>query len=264
MRKMDKKTAILAVSFGSTHTDTIEKCITQTERKIQQSFPEYPLYRAFLSPRIIQRLKQNHGITVDSVEEALQKMRKDGCQRVAVLPTLLLEGIEYDLLMRKLEKEEKLEYAIARPLLVTEEDCEVLASIIMEENPIRDREALVLMGHGTAHEANQVYMYMQDVFKKRQYPCVMATVEGIPSFSDAVSTLEKSDVSSVKLLPLMFVAGEHAKQDMTNAPESLQRQIEDKNVIAAPIIRGLGESEKVRELFVQRMYEALEKFNISR
>lgn len=261
-QKRMQETAILVVSFGSTHLDTLEGCIAATERTIGKALSDYQLYRAFLSPTVMRSLKKKYDIHVNTVEEALQQIKEDGYKRVVVQPTLLLKAIEYELLVKELQKETRLWISIGRPLLETKEDCEVLASILIEENPLKTNETLMLMGHGTEHEANEVYSVLQQVFEEREYSCLIGTVEGIPSLEDAVNLLVESGASSARLLPLMFVAGEHAKNDMAGEEDSFLSMILEKGIAAHPIFKGLGESEKVQNLYVKRAFAALEKVEV--
>lgn len=255
----EKNTAVLVVSFGTTHLDTLERCIQATEKAIGGQFPGCPVYRAFLSGIVMRCLQEKYGMHVDTVTEALEAIRRDGYSRVVIQPTLILGGIEYDLLKSKLSREQGLEIAVGRPLIMDQADCEAMASVIMEENPLDGDEALVLMGHGTEHKANEIYDMMQETFTGRGYRCFLGTVEGIPSFEDAVGLLAESGASRAKLLPLMFVAGDHAKNDMAGDEDSLRTMVEAENIQAVPIIRGLGESAAVQKLYAERARAAMEE-----
>jgi sirohydrochlorin cobaltochelatase len=258
--KNNKRAAILVVSFGTTHLDTLERCIAATENAIAAHFPQHPVYRAFTSRTVIRRLKERQGICVDTVSEALARIAADGFNCVAVQPTLILAGIEYEGLLRTLNKEPGLRIAVGKPLVANAKGCEAMASLIMEENPLAQDEALLLMGHGTEHEANEVYHAIQEFFDAKGYRGFIGTVEGTPSFADATVRLKDSGAAHAKLLPLMFVAGDHAKNDMAGEQEgSLLMHARTTGVLAEPILRGLGESEKVREFYVQRTQEALEE-----
>lgn len=256
--EINKKCAILAVSFGTTHLDTLESCIFATEKRLRENFKEYPFYRAFLSPKIIRRLKENHGIQVDHVGEALKKIEADGFKQVVIQPTLLLRGIEYDVLAEQCELTQ-LKTVIGRPLLENRKDCEILAELIMKENPLMEREALVLMGHGTEHDANQIYHVMQEIFDTKEYPCFLGTVEGTPSFEDAVRRLADSNAVYAKVRPLMLVAGDHARNDMAGNENSLLSMICKAGISADPIFCGLGESAGVQMIYVERLRSALEE-----
>ena len=256
-------TALLVVSFGSTHLDTLERCICATEETLAKAFPELSFYRAFTSNTVIRRLKEKQGISVDTVQEALQRMKADGVTRVVVQPTLILAAIEYDLLKKILEKETEICVEIGRPLLQTESDCRRIAEILQKEIDLKEKEALVLMGHGTEHQANDIYSLMQKVMDNNNFNCVIGTVEGTPTFEDAVKILKERSVSRAKLLPLMFVAGDHAKNDMAGEEDdSLRSLVEAAGIMAEPLLKGLGESEEIRNEYVLRAKEAFDRLNV--
>lgn len=257
---MEKNTAILAVSFGTTHMDTLERCIAATERAVAEGFRGYPVYRAFLSAMVMGRLKEQHGLQVDNVGETLARIEGDGYGQVAIQPTLLLRGYEYELLAKETEKA-GIRGAIGRPLLEDARDCAALASVIVEENPLKEEEALVLMGHGTEHEGNEIYHIMQNVFAEKKYPAFTGNVYGTPSFGDAVEGLVRQGARRAKLLPLMFVAGDHAKKDMAGQEGSLLAAVRDAGVLPEPVFRGLGESGSVRALYVERVRETMMKLS---
>ena len=49
---VSEKTAILVISFGTSYEETRKKTIEQIESDLHHAFGEYPLYRAWTSPRI--------------------------------------------------------------------------------------------------------------------------------------------------------------------------------------------------------------------
>ena len=66
---MEKK-AILAVSFGTSHPDTLEKNIAAIEADMAAAFPERTLRRAFTSGMIIRKLARE-GTVIDNVPQAV-------------------------------------------------------------------------------------------------------------------------------------------------------------------------------------------------
>lgn len=255
---MKRETAILMVSFGTAHLDTLERSITATEKAVEECFPGYPIYRAFLNVAVIRSLRERHALQIDNVAEALVRIEGDGFKKAAIQPTLLLRGAEYGLLAREAQ-ETGIHASLGRPLLETVQDCEPLASIIIEENPLREREALVLMGHGTEYEANAVYHRLQDIFEGKNYPAFICTVGGTPSFQDTAERLVHWKARRARLLPLMFVAGSHARNDMAGREGGLLAAVRDAGILPDPIFRGLGESRSVQALYAQRVGEAIER-----
>ena len=52
--------AILAVSFGTSHNDTRERTIDRIEAKLQESYPDRRIYRAWTSDMIRKKLEKRH------------------------------------------------------------------------------------------------------------------------------------------------------------------------------------------------------------
>ena len=65
------RTAVLAVSFGTTHLDALRADIVPVEEALADAFPGCPVYRAFTSGVVRRRLRERQNMHVDSVEEAI-------------------------------------------------------------------------------------------------------------------------------------------------------------------------------------------------
>lgn len=144
------RTAVLAVSFGTTHLDALRADIVPVEEALADAFPGCPVYRAFTSGVVRRRLRERQNMHVDSVEEALARIRSDGMGRVVVQPTLLLPGEEYDGLCAALTAADGLEVRAGRPLLYGEDDLDGVIAALRQAYPVGEDTALLLMGHGTA------------------------------------------------------------------------------------------------------------------
>ena len=251
------KKAILAVSFGTSHSDTRKVTIDAIEEDLKAAFEDCSLYRAWTSKMILARLEKRDGIHYDNVEEAMEHTLKDGITDVIVQPTHVMNGVENDLM-----KEDVLTYAgqfqsvtFGTPLLTTEEDNELVVKAIAEAFPaIEDKEtALVLMGHGTEHYANAVYAALDYRFKDMGHEnVIVGTVEGYPEISQVLKQLEKCGPKKVVIAPLMIVAGDHAKNDMAgDEPDSWRTIISQKGYEVQTVLKGLGEYESIRHIFVE-------------
>lgn len=256
------KKAILAVSFGTSHNDTREVTIDAIEKDMQAAFPEYPLYRAWTSKMIINKVNKRDHVHIDTVKEAMEKMRADGITDVLVQPTHVINGIENDIM-----KEEALSYredfhsiSFGDPLLTSEQDNrEVIGAVAEEFSHLKDDEVLVLMGHGTTHYANSIYAALDYTFKDRGHKNIfLGTVEAYPSMDSIMKLVKEYDPSKVVLAPFMIVAGDHAKNDMAgDDPESWYRQFKDAGYEVEAVIKGLGEYPGIRKILVNHL-KALE------
>lgn len=252
--------AILVVSFGTTHLDTLEQTIVPTEIALQDAFPEARLYRAFTSSIVRKRLANKYDIHIDGVEEAIRRIITDGAQSLLVQPTLMIPGEEYDKLCSTVfSTAGSLQVTVGKSLLYTEADLDEMLTILRNAYPTNADTALVLMGHGTSHSANNLYLRLAE--KMRALPdCTMrlCTVEGTPSFDDVIHELLALPQRKAILAPMLFVAGDHAKNDMAgDDPHSLRSLLESNGFEIHCRILGLGQLPTIQQLFVQRAQQSL-------
>ena len=254
----ETKKAILAVSFGTSHEDTRKVTIDAIEDSMRQAFPEYPVYRAWTSKMIIRKLKNRDNIIVPTVKEAMEQMAADGITDVLVQPTHVINGIENDRM-----KEDALSFrdsfhsiSFGDPLLTTEDDShKVIAAIAREFSHITKEQALVFMGHGTTHFANSIYAALDYTFKDKGYHnFFLGTVEAYPSMESLKKMVKTYRPKEVVLAPFMIVAGDHAKNDMAgDDPESWYSQFKDEGYEVKTVLKGLGEYEGIRSLFIDHI-----------
>lgn len=254
----ETKKAILAVSFGTSHSDTRAVTIDAIEQDFQNAFPDYSLYRAWTSKMIIKKLKSRDNIHVNTVKEAMEQMRADGITDVLVQPTHVINGIENDLM-----KEDALSYreffhsiSFGNPLLTTEEDSMEVIQAVADEFPgLKEEEVLVLMGHGTTHYANAIYAALDYTFKDKGYKNIfLGTVEAYPSMESLMRMVKEYNPSKVILAPFMIVAGDHAKNDMAgDDPESWYSQFKAAGFPVSTVVKGLGEYPGIRRLLVKHL-----------
>ena len=256
------KKGILIVSFGTSHLDTLEKTIRVIEREAAERFPDCRVYRAFTSRMIIRKLKRTENMEIDTVGEALRKMAADGIEEAAIQPTHIINGIENDRMMEDLMENMSLfrRIRIGKPLLSSVEDYKKAIHAVMSGTELEDDEMLVLMGHGTDHHANSAYPTLEYTFHALGYNQVLVgTVESFPELKNVMAKLEISEKKKVALMPFMLVAGDHAKNDMAGEEDSWKSELEEEGYKVRVIMRGLGELEGIRKIFMEHIEEAIEK-----
>ncbi len=256
---MEQK-ALLAVSFGTSHHDTLEKTIVAIEQALAEAFPERTLRRAFTSGMILRKLA-GEGVHIDDVPAALERLADEGYTDVLVQPTHIMNGDEYDKLMALAEPyRQKFDCVLfGRPLLTETGDYPDAAKALMEDLPAPEEDTAILyMGHGTEHFANSCYALLEYVFHDLgRKDVVIGTVEGYPGFEEAKRRLQELGVSQVELRPLMIVAGDHAKNDLAGDEEdSWKSMLEKAGYHVRCVLQGLGEFPRIQSLFVEHARQA--------
>ena len=255
------KKAILVVSFGTSYLDTLEKTIEKAEKQIRDTFSEYDIYRAFTSHKIIKKLQEKYEIFIDIPEEMLEKLYESGYEEIIIQPLHMIPGEEFIYINKISEvfKEKFKVLKVGRPIFYYQgiEELPQDYSLFIEATKelYEENNAVVLMGHGTAHPANSVYGCLQAVFEDEGYENVfVTTVEGYPNFENVIGRVKRKNISEVTLAPLMVVAGDHARNDMaSDDEESLKSMLEAEGIKVNVYMKGLGENEKFNKLYINRI-----------
>jgi len=97
------KKAILVVSFGTSYKETIEKTIKVCEDKIKEKLEGYDFFRVFTSNIIIKKLKERENLNIENIEEALNRLYKDGYKEVIVQTLYIICGEEFNKLKNQID-----------------------------------------------------------------------------------------------------------------------------------------------------------------
>ena len=241
---MSKK-ALMIVSFG-TSFDEAMPAIVNIEETCRKAFPEYDFYRAFTSGMIIRKLKRTKNVVIDSPEEVMEKLAAQG----------------YEEMMRMLQpyKDRIPVIRVGKPLLTEEEDYRKACQIMMEElkSPLAEDEAFVLMGHGTEHYANSAYCQFENMLRDLGYEnTYVGTVEGFPGLDYVIRRMKIRGIRKVHLMPLMIVAGDHARNDLAGAEEdSWNSLLQAEGFETDIVLKGMGEIDGIAQIFVEHLEAA--------
>jgi len=242
------KAAVLVVHFGTTHDDTRALTIDAINKKMADAFPGIEVREAWTSRIIAFRLK-TRGIHKSNPEEALARLKAEGYTHVLIQSSNIIEGIEMESLRKDVTSQEKgfKEIRIGTPLLFTPEDYEATIAAITP-NGIRDG-AVLLVGHGTYTPTTAQYAMMDYMLKAKGFGnYVVGTIEGYPSFDDALNQIKKGRYKKVRLMPFMFVAGEHAKNDIAG---DWKDELEKQGYEVTVFMEGLGQNPAIQNIFVE-------------
>ncbi|WRS26331.1 sirohydrochlorin cobaltochelatase [Oscillospiraceae bacterium MB08-C2-2] len=253
------KKALIVTSFGTTHKETLDRCIEAVEAFVAENMGDYTLMRAFTSS-IIRSIWRKRGVEIDDLAASLQKAQEAGVQNVVVLPTHLLYGEEYERILAEADRKKNLfeSLTIAPPLLASTEDMRTVAQAVAEAFPVETGRCVALMGHGTEHTVNTVYGALGMMFRQMGRPDILVgTVEAYPGIEEITDTICKEGFDRVLLAPLMLVAGDHARNDMAGEePESWKSILEAKGLEVECVLRGLGEYPAIRRLYLEHARQA--------
>lgn len=254
---------LLVLSFGTSFNDSRRLTIGAIENDLETAFPDYSVRRGFTANIVIDHVNRRDGEKIDDIGESLDRAVANGVKNLVVQPTHLMNGLEYDELCSKIadysDAFEKI--VIGDPLLTSDEDFQTVADAIVDWTKDYDdgETAIVFMGHGTEADSNAVYQKMQDLLTSGGHAnYFVGTVEASPSLDDVLAAVKSGSYKKVVLEPLMVVAGDHANNDMAGDEDnSWKSAFEKEGYEVTCLLRGLGENETIRQLYVAHAQEAV-------
>ena len=255
---------LLVISFGTSFNDSRRLTIGAIEETLDQAFSDYDVRRGFTADIVINHVEKRDGIHIDNVDESLKRAVDNKVKNLVVQPTHLMNGIEYNELKDKLAQ-----YAdafesvkVGEPLLTSDDDFKRVENAIVDWTKEYDdgQTAIVFMGHGTEAASNAVYAKMQELLTADGHKnFFIGTVEASPSLDDVRALIKAGGYKRVVLEPLMVVAGDHANNDMAGDEDDSWKTILTKDGYeVVTLLRGLGENEAIRQIYVDHAKKAME------
>lgn len=245
------KIALLMVHFGTTHDDTRAVTIDAINRKVMQEFPQMEFREAYTS-RIIMRRLAKRGVRKLNPVEALAQLKSEGFTHVIVQSTNIIDGIEMESLRKDIDQMRPLfkEIRLGMPLLYTPEDYKQVIGCLAGKS--KEKTFTILVGHGTYTPATAQYAMLDYMLQTEGHTdFAVGTVEGYPTFDNAVDRLqEQKKIKQVQLLPFMFVAGDHAKNDIAG---DMKEALEKKGYKVTPLLEGLGEQPAIQQIYIDHI-----------
>jgi sirohydrochlorin cobaltochelatase len=263
--KKESKNAILLVAFG-TSVPGVDETFRAIEKKVRDKYPGAKIGWAFTS-KIIRERAAIRDTKLCSPATALSRLIDEGATHVAVLSLHIVPGEEFLNLCRELEKFEsednglkKIE--IARPLLGNSEDmerlCKILVGKFTRQSP---HEGAVFIGHGNRrHPSDSIYVDMNSFLMARRSGFFVGTVQGRPTPDELLPELKAAKIKKVLLVPLMTLAGVHAREDMAgNKPESWKSVLAANGIESEPVFTGLAENPDAVAVWLDHLDEAFSR-----
>ena len=258
---------LLVLSFGTSFNDSRRLTIGAIEDQLEKSFPDYSVRRGFTANIVIDHVAKRDGEKIDDIDESLKRAVDNGVKNLVVQPTHLMNGLEYEELKGDIAQYSDAfdKIAIGQPLLSSDDDFSRVENAIVDWTKDYDdgETAIVFMGHGTSADSNGVYQKVQDLLTKDGHTnYFVGTVEATPSLDDVMAAVKKGNYKRVVLEPLMVVAGDHANNDMAgDDKDSWKSQFEAAGYQVECLLRGLGENETIRQIYVEHAQAAIDSLN---
>ncbi len=275
------KTYIILANFGSTQLNGL-KAILNIEKAIKDEFPNIPVKITFTSNivRKIWRKRKNEAekwiakgvpekiLNVKGVIPTIGDIIEEEYENIIVQPTHIfyMEQV-HDLFsivkafqsintMQKKSKPFK-KIVMGRPALgmFSEkyhyvEDIKKAVKTLIEDVEFAKRKnsLLLYMAHGNEKFPSGIFYEVEKIFNEifPEIDTFFSCVEGRPNFNEV---LKKLNNKNVVLKPFMMVAGIHAKEDMHNWKNILEKEGYNVSVVE----KGLAENYEFAKIFANHI-----------
>lgn len=257
------KTGILFVAHGTGRQEA-QKALRSFDATAAERFPHIPIRWAFTSDYIREKLA-GKGWKTDSVVKALEKMRFERFERVAVQSLHIIPGEYTDELAADIAQFRDAEngftdIVLGRPLLGTPEDAKPVAAAVLSIIPAERKadEAVILMTHGSTHEGDAMYTALNAILQEQDPLLFTAGMKGALTLEPVQQELKRRKVGKAWLVPLQALAGSHVLKDMCGgSPSSWRSILEAGGVSCECLLKGTAESPAFAAVWLSHLADAV-------
>ncbi|MEN6439904.1 MAG: sirohydrochlorin cobaltochelatase [Syntrophobacter sp.] len=265
-KRVEDKKAILLVAFGTSIPEAA-KALDRIEARTREKYPGIDVRWAYTSKTIRSRIGAR-GKSVDSPATALSRLMDEGFSHVAVLSLHVVPGQEFHSFFMDTRRfagmSEGFEKVhIARPLLGDYEDMSRAADILSNKYASLQKpgEGVIFVGHGNRrHPSDAIYVAMDSLLRDRGANLFVGTVQGHPAPDELLPKLRAANIRKTVLVPLMTVAGDHARKDMAgDDPGSWKSVLERQGIQCEAVFTGLAECGEITEIWMDHLDEVFSR-----
>jgi sirohydrochlorin cobaltochelatase len=235
---------------------------SETYRKMdtvfRRHFPAHEICWAYSSRAIRNRVRAQGGEELKTPAAVLDDLAARGCRKVVVQSLHLICGTEFHHMVWAVARS-PLAVTIGLPLLSQPEDFNDVMGWMATLVPQDAREALVWVGHGTAHPSWMAYdLLIRRMRDRLQERVLLGLIKEGPGPGQVVQILKMADVRRVTLRPFMLVAGAHFGQDIARERSgSWKTELETSGFVVTPRPEGIGLEPAIQTIFVRHIEAAL-------
>jgi len=263
--ELKEKPAIIIAAFGSSTRATAALQIFK--EKLAREFPEYETFWAYTSEII----RKKTGLP--GLQETLAKVEAMGFRRVVVQPLHVFPGTEYQQLAETCEYFPGLRVFLSETLLHRWDFIKESLAVVEKEFLSPDDGLNLLALHGTplaADPVNVVYLGIEGLVSDIYPNVLVASVEGVPDSDAVLARIKRQELArhykKVKIIPMMYLAGLHAEEDLMGDEKSWRMALEEMGfTVQIPMVKydgkeyfkGLAYYPELLDFFMQRLKRCL-------
>ena len=261
----NEKTGILLVHYGTSNDKSRAQTIDKLNSRVAETFPDCAVVEAYSAPSVIKTLAKR-GIKKLYISQALDSLKALGCNKLVVQSTMLLDGVMTEMLRTEVGKVKNdfRAVSVVRPLLYSVDDCRTMIemltkSLLADKSVATKKSQVVLVGHGSDSPANAMYSQIDYLLKAEgKSSWHVGTIEGFPTIENVEQQLRNSKNKNVILVPLLYIAGNHQKDDIDGVWKT---QLQTKGYHVDVLGKGLGEMTEIQNMIIGKIDAQIKTVN---
>jgi len=251
-------TAIPIVLVASGTATAASETYQEMDAAFRRRFPAHEICWAYSSNAIRKRIMAQGGRDLETPAAVMAALSARGYREAVVQSLHLICGQEFHHMVWETAKS-PLAVKLGLPLLSHPEDFIDVTDWMTTLVPQDPREALVLVGHGTAHPSWMTYdvlaRHMHEAFQQRVR---LGLIKGGQGPVQVARILKQADFERVTLRPFMLVAGAHFGQDIARARSgSWKTELEKAGFAVMPRAEGMGLASAIQKIFFRHIEAAM-------
>lgn len=261
----NEKTGILLVHYGTSNDKSRAQTIDKLNSRVAETFPDCAVVEAYSAPSVIKTLAKR-GIKKLYISQALDSLKALGCNKLVVQSTMLLDGVMTEMLRTEVGKVKNdfRAVSVVRPLLYSVDDCRTMIemltkSLLADKSVATKKSQVVLVGHGSDSPANAMYSQIDYLLKAEgKSSWHVGTIEGFPKIENVEQQLKNSRNKNVILVPLLYIAGNHQKEDIDGVWKT---QLQTKGYHVDVFGKGIGEMTEIQNMIIDKIDAQIKTVN---
>lgn len=261
----NEKTGILLVHYGTSNDKSRAQTIDKLNSRVAEAFPDCAVVEAYSAPSVIKTLAKR-GIKKLYISQALDSLKALGCNKLVVQSTMLLDGVMTEMLRTEVGKVKNdfRAVSVVRPLLYSVDDCRTMIemltkSLLADKSVATKKSQVVLVGHGSDSPANAMYSQIDYLLKAEgKSSWHVGTIECFPKIENVEQQLKNSKNKNVILVPLLYIAGNHQKEDIDGVWKT---QLQTKGYHVDVFGKGIGEMTEIQNMIIDKIDAQIKKVN---
>ena len=261
----NEKTGILLVHYGTSNDKSRAQTIDKLNSRVAETFPDCAVVEAYSAPSVIKTLAKR-GIKKLYISQALDSLKALGCNKLVVQSTMLLDGVMTEMLRTEVGKVKNdfRAVSVVRPLLYSVDDCRTMIemltkSLLADKSVATKKSQVVLVGHGSDSPANAMYSQIDYLLKTEgKSSWHVGTIEGFPKIENVEQQLKNSKNKNVILVPLLYIAGTHQKEDIDGVWKT---QLQTKGYHVDVFGKGIGEMTEIQNMIIGKIDAQIKTVN---